>query len=105
MIYRYEIYIGLKDKDILNNEISTKKLMNDFKKEMPRLKIDFSLNMQKGGYINENGEYVAENSAKMVCVGNYNDEDLSKFIDAVKRFYNQETILLTKQKISANFRS
>lgn len=105
MYKRYEIIIGLKDKDSYNFERDLNASQNKFLNEFSEHKFDFSLTFQKGGYKSKNGVYILENSLNLTVIGNFEQAEINAFIDNVKAYFNQETVLYLESEINAEFRS
>lgn len=104
MYKRYEVIVGLKDKDSYNFEHDLKASQDKFLSEFSKYKFDFSLTFQKGGYVAQNGEYILENSLNLVVIGNFEQPQIDAFINNVKEYFNQESVLFLEKKIDAEFR-
>ncbi|MBR4622404.1 MAG: hypothetical protein IKO44_02575 [Ruminococcus sp.] len=98
---KYEIFIGLKDKDtydeILNVD-SFIKLLSDICTEK---QISFSLLTQFGGYPHNKG-YTTETSLRVIIIG-INEEELILLGVKLKEMINTDTILITKTEIEYSF--
>ena len=99
--YKYEIFIGIKDKDsyqeILNVE-SFKKILVEVCTEK---QISFSLLTQLGGYTHNKG-YTTETSLRVVIIGISEDELIPLGIK-LKEMVNTDTILITKTEMEYSF--
>ncbi|WP_289147000.1 hypothetical protein [uncultured Megamonas sp.] len=98
-MYKYEVYIGLSIKNsdkILNNQ----SIIVDFGQYF-----DLSAQECLGVYTLDNGQKIYENTIKLTILSETEDIDgkLVKLIKQKKEEYQQESILLTKQKIKAVF--
>ena len=98
-MYKYEIYIGLSIKNsdkILNSQ----SIIVDFGQYF-----DLSAQECLDVYTLNDGQKVYENSIKLTILSETEDIDgkLVKLIKQKKEEYQQESILLTKQKIKAVF--
>ena len=95
--YKYEIFIGLKDKDNYE-EIFT---INDFKNILSDIctekQISFSLLTQFGGYTHNKG-YTTETSLRVIIIGT-TEEEISILGDRLKKIINTDTILITKTEV------
>lgn len=95
--YKYEIFIGLKDKDNYE-EIFT---INDFKNILSDIctekQISFSLLTQLGGYTHNKG-YTTETSLRVIIIGT-TEEEISILGDKLKKIINTDTILITKTEV------
>ena len=98
---KYEIFIGLKDKDtydeILNVD-SFIKLLSDICTEK---QISYSLLTQFGGYPHNKG-YTTETSLRVIIIG-INEEELILLGVKLKEMINTDTILITKTEIEYSF--
>lgn len=98
---KYEIYLGLSQKESGSFDIEeVKKLIQDV---FSKYQINFSLNLQKGGYIYQDKNYVVEDGIKMTFIGKRTPEEEKEFYDEVKRFFNQESILVIKRDVDSTF--
>ena len=99
--YKYEIFIGIKDKDsyqeILNAE-SFKKILVEVCTEK---QISFSLLTQLGGYTHNKG-YTTETSLRVIIIG-INEDELMRLSLKLKELVNTDTILITKTEIEYSF--
>lgn len=98
-MYKYEIYIGLS----INNSdkiLDKQLIIVDFGQY-----IDLSAQECLGVYTTNNGQKIYENSIKLTILSETEDIDgkLVKLIKQKKQEYQQESILLTKEKIKAVF--
>lgn len=99
--YKYEIFIGIKDKDsyqeILNVE-SFKKILVEVCTEK---QISFSLLTQLGGYTHNKG-YTTETSLRVIIIG-ISEEELIPLGIKLKEMVNTDTILITKTEMEYSF--
>lgn len=98
-MYKYEIYIGLSIKN--SDKILDKQLIIvDFGQYF-----DLSAQECLGVFTLSNGQKIYENSVKLTILSETEDIDgkLIKLIKQKKQEYQQESILLTKEKIKAVF--
>ena len=98
-MYKYEIYIGLS----INNSdkiLDKQLIIVDFGQYF-----DLSAQECLGVYTLNNGQKIYENSIKLTILSETEDIDgkLVKLIKQKKQEYQQESILLTKEKIKAVF--
>lgn len=98
---KYEIFIGLKDKDTyveIFNVDAFKTMLSEICKEK---KIGFSLLTQLGGYAHHKG-YATETSLRVIIIGISEDE--IKILGArLKEMINTDTILITKTEMEYAF--
>ena len=99
--YKYEIFIGLKDKDNYE-EIFT---IDDFKNILSQIciegQISFSLLSQLGGYSHNKG-YTTETSLRVIIIGITKDEAF-ELGEKLKKKINTDTILITETEIEYCF--
>lgn len=103
MIIKYNIYIGLNDKDSKKQEVSTKRAREEVIKILNNNNIN-GLTMYKvdGVFKHETGEIVFEKSLKVELL-EVEEEDVLKSINELKTALNQESILLEKEKKEISF--
>lgn len=96
---RYEIFIGIKDKDSYQEMIT----VDDFRTMLGEIcaekQIAFSLLTQLGGYTHNKG-YTTETSLRIVIIG-ADEEEISRLGEKLKRKVNTDTILITKSEIES----
>ena len=99
--YKYEIFIGIKDKDSYE-EILT---VDDFKNILAEIcteeEISFSLLTQLGGYTHNKG-YTIETSLRVIVIG-IGEEEIVLLGQRLKKMINTDTILITKTEIEYCF--
>lgn len=94
---KYEIYIGLKDKDTYEEIFDEKTFATVLGKICTNHKIAFSLTTQVGGYAHNKG-YVTETSLRITLIG-IDKEELKKLALALKELVNTDTLLITREDI------
>ncbi|MBP5772603.1 MAG: hypothetical protein J6W35_00795 [Eubacterium sp.] len=98
---KYEIFIGIKDKDSYEELLS----VDDFKDILTEIcvekQINFSLLTQLGGYTHDKG-YTTETSMRVVIIG-ANEAEIKKISKWLKEKINTDTVLITKTKIEYCF--
>ena len=98
---KYEIFVGLKDKDSYQEYFN----VGDFKDILAEIctekEISFSLLTQLGGYSHNKG-YTTESSLRVVLVGVEEDE-VVRLGERLKEIINTDTILITKTEIDFCF--
>ena len=99
--YKYEIFIGLKDKDNYE-ELFT---VDDFKNILSEIciekEISFSLLTQLGGYTHNKG-YTTETSLRIIIIG-ITEEEVTMLGEILKKKINTDTILITKTLVEYCF--
>lgn len=66
-------------------------------------KLGFSLSHIIGGYISDDGKFVIEKSIRVTAMGLYSDEQFKLFTDGFKKLFNQESVLVCKQRVETNY--
>lgn len=101
---KYELCIGLNDKDTHKQKIKTEDAIEIIKKYMKVQKQSFSLSVLIGGYLHENGkDYIIENSIKLELLEIDKKLDLfiNEFIKYSLRAFNQESIAKAVYEINS----
>ena len=100
---KYNIYIGLNDKDSKKQEVSTRKAKQEVIKILNNNNIT-GLTMYEvtGVFKHDNGTIVFEKSLKVELL-EVEEEEVKKSIDELKKALNQESILLEKEEKEISF--
>lgn len=98
----YELHIGLKDKDN-NHHLTLDEVRKDLEEVFKTYSLNFSMSLQQGGYVSENGDFVFEDSVKLVFIDTIEEKRILRFIGAVKKIYNQESILYIRKEIDQEY--
>lgn len=103
LITKYNIYIGLNDKDSKKQEISIERAKEKVIEILTNNNIN-GLTMYKvdGVFKHENGQVVFEKSLKVELL-EVKEEEVINSIKELKKALNQESILLEKEKKEINF--
>ena len=103
MIIKYNIYIGLNDKDSKKQEVSTRKAKEEVIKILNANNIT-GLTMYEvmGVFKHEDGTLTYEKSLKVELL-EVEEEDVLKSIQELKTALNQECIMLEEEKKEVNF--
>lgn len=101
--HRIDIYISNGLKDSSNKEISIDDAKDKIAKVFSEYKIGFSINNQKGGYLYDDGTYIIENSLRITTTGNYSDDIVHEFVEKLKEYFNQESVLICKKDIDVEY--
>ena len=98
---KYEIFIGIKDKDSYEEILS----IDDFKDILREICVDkeinFSLLTQLGGYKHNKG-YTTETSLRIIIIG-INEHEVNLLSQELKKKINTDTVLITKTEIEYVF--
>ena len=89
--------------DHINVNDSVDALVKKLAEYFSEYKIGFSLNRQIGGYMSDEGKFVLEKSIKITAMGLYSDEQYKLFTDGFKKLFNQESVLVCKQRVETNY--
>ena len=94
---KYEIIIGLKDKDTYLQMLPTSKFVEIVTSVCKRHKVGYSIHTMDGGYIHENGTYIEETSLSisMVYITKKQALEIAKHLKAL---FNQETVIVLEQE-------
>ena len=95
MSKKYEIYIGLKDKDTYEELFTVEDFAKILSSHCSKDKIGFSLITQFGGYTHNQG-YVTETSTRITLFGIEEDE-VRKLGQDLKEIVNTDTIMITSE--------
>lgn len=98
---KYEIFIGLKDKDSYEEIFSVDSFKELLTEVCTEKQICFSLLTQLGGYSHNKG-YTTETSLRVIIIG-INEEELIQLSLKLKEMINTDTILITKTEIKYSF--
>ena len=100
---KYNVYIGLNDRDSKKQEISTRKAKQEAIKILNNNNIT-GLTMYEvtGVFKHEDGTMTFEKSLKVELL-EVEEEDVLKSIEELKKALNQESILLEKEEKEVNF--
>ena len=103
MIIKYNIYIGLNDKDTKKQEVSTRRARQEVIKILNNNNIT-GLTMYEvtGVFKHEDGTLTFEKSLKVELL-EVEEEEVLKSIEELKTALNQESILLEKEQKEVNF--
>ena len=94
---KYEIIIGLKDKDTYEQMLPTEKFVDIVSTICENNNIGFSMHIMNGGYIHQNGDYILEKSLNIsLCY--INKKQVMKIAKELRKVFNQESVLVLKQK-------
>ena len=98
---KYEIFVGLKDKDSYEEIFSVNKFKEILAEICTEKQITFSLLTQLGGYTHNKG-YTTETSLRVIIIG-INEEELVQLSVRLKEMINTDTVLITKTDIEYSF--
>lgn len=93
----YNIFIGLNDKDTLQQIMSTEKIIDLINKVCFQRQVGFSVTPSRGGYIHDNGTYVFEESVQLSLIG-VTKEMALEIARTLKELLNQECVFVNVYK-------
>lgn len=102
MAIKYDIYIGLKDKESYEEYFDIEEFKDILTKYCTNKKIAFSLTPLKGGYSHNKG-YVTENSIRIELIG-ADYEEVKHLGLFLKEKVNTDTIMVTKEETEVEYR-
>ena len=103
MIIKYNIYIGLNDKDSKKQEVSTRRAKEEVIKILNNNNITgLTIYEVMGVFKHEDGTMTFEKSLKVELL-EVEEEDVLKSIDELKKALNQECIMLEEEEKKVNF--
>ena len=95
MSKKYEIYIGLKDKDTYEELITVDEFAKMVEEHCSKKETGFSLSTQVGGYSHNQG-YVTETSLRITLFG-IDEKDVKELGKVLKEKVNTDTIMITSE--------
>ena len=98
---KYEIMIGIKDKDTYQEILTVDDFKNIFIELCIEKQISFSLIKQYGGYTHNKG-YTTETSLRVIIIG-IDENEMIQLSEKLKKAVNTDTILITKSEIEYSF--
>lgn len=100
---KYNIYLGLNDKDTLKQKIDTSKAKKEVYKILLKNNIKaYTIYLVNGVFTNEKNDITREKTLKIEVL-DIKKDDILKSIKEFKKALNQESILLEIEKKEVNF--
>ena len=99
--YKYEIFIGIKDKDTYEELLSIEDFTEILSEICTEKEISFSLLTQTGGYSHNKG-YTTETSLRIIII-NIEEDEVMMLGERLKKKINTDTVLYTKSEIEYAF--
>lgn len=100
---KYNIYLGLNDKDTLKQKIDTSKAKKEVYKILLKNNIKgYTIYNVNGVFTNEKNEITREKTLKIEVL-DIKKDDILKSIKELKKVLNQESILLEEEKKEISF--
>lgn len=94
---RYQIYIGMNDKEALRQRCSSEDFINIVSGICADYRIAFSMSEQLGGYMMSDGTFITENSLVLSIAG-FTREQVFMLAEELRRQLNQETIMVSLER-------
>ena len=98
---KYEIFIGIKDKDSYKEILNVEDFMNMMTEICTELQMSFSLLTQLGGYTHGKG-YTTETSMRVIIIG-VSEQEIVALGECLKKKVNTDTILITRTEVEYCF--
>jgi len=98
---KYEIYIGIKDKDSYEEILNVEDFKNILCEICYAKQINFSLLTQTGGYKHGHG-YTTETSLRIIIIG-IDETEVELLSERLKKVINTDAVLITKTNIEYCF--
>lgn len=95
-VERYNIYIGLNDREKLEQICSTETFKAVVKGVCQDYCVAFSMTEQMGGYMMADGTFITENSLVLSLSGLNNEQALS-LAEELRHLLNQEAVMVTRE--------
>ena len=100
---KYNVYVGLNDKDTLNQIIDTTKAKKEIYNILLKNNIKgYTIYLVNGVFTNEKNEITREKTLKLELL-DIKKDDIIKAIQEIKKTLNQESILLEEEKKEVSF--
>lgn len=98
----YQIFIGCHDSQLKDEIVSVAELREMVVQFFCQKEIDFSLCSAMGGYLNDEGIFITEDTLCITLIGAM-DLDIIKLAKSLSMFMNQECSLVIKDVIKAKY--
>ncbi len=99
---KYEIIIGLKDKNTYKQMLPTEKFIDIVKKVCKKKYIGYSMHLMEGGYIHQNGTYINEQSLNITFYY-ITKKQVLEIASILKEIFNQESVMVITSNINSYF--
>ena len=97
-----KIYVGLNDAETKTQKFETGKYFSILKTICRSNKTAFSISFSEGGYFHEDGTYTEETTLIITLI-DVPEEKISEIAKDICVFFNQESVLITYDKIKVQF--
>ena len=99
----YQIFIGCKDSMLQSEVTGEHELREILTLYFEREQIDFSLVSVQGGFLQEDGRFITENTLCIDIIG-ASDLDIVRLAKNLSMLMNQECILIVKNPLQIDYR-
>ena len=99
----YQIFIGCNDSHVQKELVTEEELRNMISAFFEKKNINFSLISLKGGFLYASGGFVIENTLCINIITD-NEEGIKALAKELSMFMNQESSLIIKCNLSAEYR-
>lgn len=100
-MYKYNIYVGMFDKDTKQQELSNTEFLNRIRKTMRLHGInDYTIYKCKGHYKHTDGTIICEPSINIEYIHDYTLNQIHNLRFNLCKELNQESVLITKQEVT-----
>ena len=96
------IYVGLNDAYTKEQRFETSRYVDLLKKVCIHYKTPFSVDVQNGGYIHEDGTYTEENSIVLTLL-DVPEETVDYIARDLCAFFRQESVLVTTDEVEMRY--
>lgn len=97
-----KIYVGLNDSVEKKQLFETEKFIGVLKRVCIAYHTPFSFDVQEGGYIHENGDYIREATLVLSLI-DVNADTVNEIAKDLCAFFHQESVLITEDRVRAYF--
>ncbi len=94
---KYEIFVGIKDKDTYEEKLTVEDFTNILKEICTERELSFSMLTQFGGYPHNKG-YTTENSLRVAIIG-ADEGEVQRLGQLLKERINTDTVMITKTQV------
>ena len=97
-----KIYAGLNDSETMQQKYETERYVSILKKVCCSYHVPFSFSLAQGGYMHEDGRYTEE-ATLVISLIDVNRKLINEIAKDLCVFFNQESVLITDDRIRAYF--
>ena len=97
-----KIYAGLNDSETMQQKYETERYVSILKKVCCSYHVPFSFSLAQGGYMHEDGRYTEE-ARLVISLIDVNRKLINEIAKDLCVFFNQESVLITDDRIRAYF--